>query len=871
MDVAIIGHAFNLPGAKNLREFGELIFGAKDAFRSSDAGREDTPRWVSSAGYPDDLYRFDYKLFGISLRDSLIVEPQQRMFIQHCWRALENAGYNPTGMESEVGVYSTSSDSKYSEVLGRFRGLLDKYDPFELEVGTNKEQQALRTSYLLNLKGPSFNVQSACSSGLLTVHVAIQALRSGDCDVALAGGACLPIPLHQGYVYREGMNLSRSGTSRSFDASADGMVPGFGCVVFVLKILDQAIRDGDRIYAVIRGSAVNNDGRIKSTYTSPSAKSIERNIKKLFSSAGASANDVDFIEAHGSATKIGDVIEAGALRLAFSGSDRPNMSTAVSSVKSAIGHLDTVAGLAGLLKAMLQVWRGKIAPASNFSRLNENISFIDTPLYVPTSASSVKKLCGVVNSLGIGGTNCAILVQSPDFERDTELEADEGNAWDVYIGAKDGERLRHYAADLRVELADTEWSLRDIAWTLSRRAIGKNLVVNLKIKTRDELLRKLEQLEVSAPDGAPGGAVRGVANGIAVAIESSEIDRDMEVNVESNGEIELANEKTGIHDRLAEIWRENLMIRDVVDNTSFLNEGGHSILALSFIDDLKKYFHIDIDMEWMEENDLFINQIKSIQSLLINSVSKSNIKVLKPAQGELKARLVLIHASISGCDAYKALAQHLNPGVEVVGVDSHNLYADENTIIADIDELVGKYCVDVRNSITDRSTPMIIGGWSLGGMMSNLASERLREWYNVAGLIALDSVIYDSSYQDIFSSDNLSYFVDPSSVLGRDRDQSNGQVKRLKKVFDIERKMAVSFRPAVCDMPLLNVVATEARNKISDRNVRASFDLAKIDNGWKSATPLKTVHLKTFHDGIVGSENSEIVAALMNEFIDEYV
>lgn len=872
MDVAIIGHAFNLPGARNLREFGELIYNAKDAFTSSGANGDRKPQcWVNSAGYPEALYQFDYKLLDISLRDSLIIEPQQRMFIQHCWKALENAGYNPSSVDAEVGVYSTSSDSRYSETLAPFASLREKYDPFELEIGTNKEQQSLRTSYLLNLRGPSLGVQSACSSGLVTVHVAIQALRCGDCDIALAGGACLPSPLHIGYTYREGMNLSRSGKSRSFDCTADGMVPGFGCVVFVLKRLENAIRDSDCIYAVIKGSAVNNDGRVKSTYMSPSTKAIARNIQKLFSQTAMRADDVDFIEAHGSATKIGDVIEASALRLAFSGSARPERSTAVSSVKSAIGHLDTVAGLAGLLKAMLQVWCGKIAPAANFTDLNENISFSGTPLFVPTAEVSVRLPGGIVNSLGIGGTNCAVLVVAPPEVRELCREEDSEGAYDVYVGAKDERSLRKYAADLHAELRDTKFSLRDIAWTLSRRAMRKNLIVLCRSATLAELSSALQQCAIGVCNSLSGTLVTHARKGIAVAISSSEVDEEVEVKVESSDNKRSVYRPSSARDILAGIWQRHLMIEHVDDGMSFINGGGHSILALSFIDDIRKNFDVDIDFDWVETHDSFREQLHSIESARQGTVRRSNVKILRQAQGDIKARLVLIHASISGCETYRTLARNVAPNVEVIGVDSHNLYADECAMISSMDDLVHRYCVEVEETISDTKTPMIIGGWSLGGMMSNLASKRLRERYTVSGLIAIDSVLYDRNYQEIFSDDNINYFVVPSSVLGLDSDPKNVQVKRLRKVFDIERKMAVSFRPAVADMPLLNVVATESRNMITDLHVRNSFDLAKIDNGWKSAMPLKTVYFKTFHDGIVDSVNSVAVAALINEFINVHV
>ncbi|WP_263081506.1 polyketide synthase [Endozoicomonas sp. Mp262] len=241
MDVAIIGFSFNIPGCRNIDDFIGLLESGNDALKNNG----DLNNKITRAGYISGHEEFDYELLGISLRDSLIIEPQQRLFIQQVWKALELAGYNPKKISRTVGVYSSSSDSNYA-ILDKQDCLpSNKYDPFEIEIGKNKEQQSLRTSFLLDLKGPAVGIQSACSSGLMSVHVAIQGLITGDCDVAIAGGSCLPYPLHSGYEYKVGMNMSKSGYISAYDEKADGMVPGFGSVVLVLKEYDEACRDRD--------------------------------------------------------------------------------------------------------------------------------------------------------------------------------------------------------------------------------------------------------------------------------------------------------------------------------------------------------------------------------------------------------------------------------------------------------------------------------------------------------------------------------------------------------------------------------------------------------------------------------------------------
>jgi 3-oxoacyl-(acyl-carrier-protein) synthase/acyl carrier protein len=749
MDIAIIGQACNLPGAPDLTAFAQLLESGCDAITGSGLGADGMPivhsedsnsvpeRWIDAAGYAQDFYQFDYKLFGISLRDSLIIEPQQRLFLQHCWKALENAGYNPVAPGCSVGVYSTSSDSHYQADIISSTLNLKSYDPFELEIGCNKEQQSTRVSYLFNLNGPSCGVQSACSSGLMTLHVAMQALNSGDCEMALAGGSCLPFPLHVGYHYREGMNWSATGKIRSFDQDADGMIAGFGCVVFALKTRERALADGDTVYALIKGSSINNDGHVKSTYTAPSSKAVSANIQQLLAKTGCQPNDIGFVEAHGSGTKIGDVIEASALARVFAG--EPEDTLPVGSIKSVIGHLDTVAGLAGLLKAIIQLNANTVYPAVNFNRLNEKISFKNTSLKVSNQRSGLTKNIGLVNSLGIGGTNCALLVAAPPQQRSTPNDL-QHEPLDVYVGAQTEERLASFIAQLAKELAQTSYQFVDVVFTLNQRAIAKHCITSFKASSLDELIMQLEQygernnlgnadisnqFTYTEPEASP-------VKGRRIALASSELDSKCEVKLEypdkpaaaghSHTATHTASGKTlGVEDQLRKIWLDNLMLDDVNETTSFLAEGGHSILALSFVDDIKKYFGLQLDMDWIDQRDTFAEQFAYITEALKGKEEKSYIKLLKKSDGEPEAILLLVHASISGYESYKNLAEPISNSIYSLAVDSHNLYAEESEIIADIDELTDIYVESIRRYLREQlppawqSAPLVLGGWSLGG------------------------------------------------------------------------------------------------------------------------------------------------------------
>lgn len=905
MDIAIIGQACNLPGAPDLTAFAQLLESGRDAITGSGLGADGMPmvhsetsdsaseRWIDAAGYAQDFYQFDYKLFGISLRDSLIIEPQQRLFLQHCWKALENAGYNPTAPGCSVGVYSTSSDSHYQADISSSTLNLKSYDPFELEIGCNKEQQSTRVSYLFNLNGPSCGVQSACSSGLMTLHVAMQALNSGDCDMALAGGSCLPFPLHVGYHYREGMNWSATGKIRSFDQDADGMIAGFGCVVFALKTQARALADGDTIYALIRGSNINNDGHVKSTYTAPSSKAVSANIQQLLAKTGCQPNDIGFIEAHGSGTKIGDVIEASALARVFAGEQEDTLP--VASVKSVIGHLDTVAGLAGLLKAITQLNANTVYPAVNFNRLNEKISFKNTSLKVSNQRSNLTKNIGLVNSLGIGGTNCALLVAAPPQQRNAPGDSTH-QPLDIYVGAQTEERLASFIAQLAEELAQTSHPFFDVAFTLNQRAIDKHCITSFNAGSLDELIAQLAQYSERDNAGNANAPTRfayaepaaSPLKGRRIALASSELDSTCEVKLEyadrpttaAQGHTATqpdAGKALGAEDQLRKIWLENLMLNDVSSATSFLAEGGHSILALSFVDDIKKYFGLQLDMDWIDQRDTFADQLAYISEALKSKEEKSYLKLLKKSVGEPEAILLLVHASISGYEAYKSLAEPINNSLYVLAVDSHNLYAEESEIMADIDKLTDLYAESIRRYLREQlppawqSAPLVLGGWSLGGMMANILSHKLREDFNCSALVTIDSVVFQESHREIFWDESLKYFMEVENLLPSGTQPTSKHYRRLQQVFRAERKMAATFVPVETRLPLLNIVATNSKFDISDPGVARAFATAKVDNGWNMMDSIQTHYLAADHEQIVQPPQAQPIAELINRFIADHV
>ncbi|GGY81878.1 beta-ketoacyl synthase N-terminal-like domain-containing protein [Pseudoduganella plicata] len=865
--IAVIGTALALPGADSLAGFERMAFDAADAFSARPGAAAAGENWVDRAAYLDDWSGFDYRLYGLSLRDSVIIDPQQRLFLQHCWKAAEAAGYNPLALPARSAVFSTASDSDFVQLARAAADDAGNYHPFEIEVGSNKEQQALRVSHVLNLRGPSFGVQSACSSGLLVLHTAMQALALHDCDLALAGGACLPFPLHEGYEYRPGMNLSRSGVIRSFDQDADGMVPGFGCVVFVLKRLVDAERDRDPVLAVLAASTLNNDGSNKASYVAPSSAAVAENLQALLRKGGLGPGAIDFVEAHGSGTYIGDVIEAAALRQVFRASPRAAAGTAVASAKASVGHLDTVAGLVGLLRAIVQIGRGSIAPAANFTALNPRISFDGTPLYVPTAAVAASRpLTGIVNALGIGGTNCALLVQSAPPS--PAVSAAAGGVLPVRVGAGSAERLRAAVARAAAALTTTHADFEAIAFSLNRRAQGKPFLAQFAAADASALAAQMAAYDGAAlPATAPQPEVG--AGPRAVDLGWSEIDPQARVGLPQAPMAEVA--PAGANDaaqRLRAIWQSALLLQDVAPQMSFRDAGGHSMLALTMLDDINGAFGTQHDLDWIDQHDRFDQQLAALDAPSGPAPATRLVKLIRPAQGTPRLRLVLVHASISGYETYRPLAAQLAPDIELLAIDSHNLYAEEGQLIRDAAALAALYADQLRAALPQRAVPLYLGGWSLGGMLADLMVPLLAADYPLCGTVAIDSVVYREEHAALFADSALAYFMDQTSLLADrfEADQLQRQARRLQQVFAAERAMARAFVPGGRELPFLNIVAVGTRMPLTEPALLQAFDRAKNDNGWRRHTGEPIVRIDAHHVQIVDPAHLAMIALHINRF-----
>ena len=476
-NIAVIAMAGRFPGAntidelwENLKEGKESIsfFSAEELDMSIPESLKASPLYVKARGIIDGADEFDYQFFGINKKIAEAMDPQQRKFLEISWEALESAGYLSQVSKGLIGVYAGSSNNTYfinnihpnSEVKERI-------GDFNVLTLNDKDFLASRVAYALDLKGPAITVQSACSTSLLAIAEAAESIRSGQCSLALAGGVAINSPIKSGHLYEEGAILSDDGHCRTFDAQARGTVFSDGAAVVLLKDLEEAQRDGDRIYAVIKGIGINNDGGFKGSFTAPSAEGQAACICNALEDAEVDPSTITYVEAHGTATPIGDPIEIEGLSMAF-GEQAISQYCAIGSVKSNFGHLTQAAGVAGFIKTCLALYHRQIPPSINFKLPNKDLQLGNSPFYVNQRLSDwetkTERRAGV-SSFGVGGTNVHVILSESGQGKSVSSE---GRSVELITwSAKSKSSCEDYGLKLRDYInRKPETSLADLAYTL---------------------------------------------------------------------------------------------------------------------------------------------------------------------------------------------------------------------------------------------------------------------------------------------------------------------------------------------------------------------------------------------------------------------
>jgi phthiocerol/phenolphthiocerol synthesis type-I polyketide synthase E len=526
-DVAIVAMCCRFPGAPDLAAFWRNLRGgvesvsrfSDDELRAAGVGEQElaSRRYVRAQGVLDGIELFDAPFFGASPREAETMDPQHRIFLECAWEALETAGYDGERGAGPIGVFASVGLNSYllNNLLTR-PDLLRSLGGFRTGIGNDKDYVATRVSYKLDLTGPSLTVQTACSSSLVAVHLACQSLLNLECDMALAGGVAISVPQRVGYWYEEGGIGSPDGRCRAFDADARGTVFGNGAGVVVLKRLDDALAAGDQLLAVIRGSAINNDGGAKVGYTAPSVRGQSKVVTEALAVAGVGADTISYVEAHGTGTAMGDPIELAALCQAFAAATSRKGFCAVGSVKTNVGHLAEAAGVAGLIKAVLALAHEELPPSLHFTRPNPEIDFAATPFFVqdrlaPWPRRGAPRRAGV-SSFGIGGTNVHLVLE----EAPPAPAAAPSRRWQLLVlSARTDGALAAAADRLAAHLEHhPELPLADVAHTLrvGRRPFERRLAV--LAGGREEAIAALAQRDprrVTSGAAPAGGGARPVA------------------------------------------------------------------------------------------------------------------------------------------------------------------------------------------------------------------------------------------------------------------------------------------------------------------------------------------------------------------------
>lgn len=507
-DVAVIGMAGRFPGADSIEALWTLLKEGKETTHffteaeldsSIPPGLRNDADYVKARGVINKPEEFDPTFFGINPRLAELMDPQHRIFLEIAWEALENAGYVPQQYDGSIGVFGGCRNNTYyyTNVLPHTE-LVERVGSFQVMTANDKDYIATRTAYALNLRGPAVTVQSACSTSLLAIAQAVDSIRNGQCDMALAGGAAIAQPINSGYLYQEGAMLSNDGHCRPFSADARGTVFSDGAGIVLLKGLEDARRDGDTILAVIKGVGINNDGGGKGSFTAPNAEGQAGAIAMALQDARVDPSTIGYVEAHGTATPIGDPIEIEGLKMAF-GAQTATQFCAIGSIKSNMGHLTTAAGVAGFIKTVLALRHKQIPSSIHYSAPNPAIDFGNSPFFVNTALTewaqtSDPRRAGV-SSFGVGGTNVHVVLEEYPTEIPVETAAEPATkkpvqliTWSAKsIASRDlyGPLLaNHLQQNRHLKLADVAFTLQTSRAAFQHRRFAV-------ASTTDELAEKL--------------------------------------------------------------------------------------------------------------------------------------------------------------------------------------------------------------------------------------------------------------------------------------------------------------------------------------------------------------------------------------------
>lgn len=865
-DIAVIGYAGTFPNAENLNQYWQNLINGTDCithFSEDELLKYNVPpeylqdsNYVKSCGKIDNIDLFDCDFFGVTPREASLMDPQHRIFLETCWKALESSGYAPEKTQQVIGIYAGMGNTNYLDALYKQHGLKHTYGrDLIVEITNHKDYLVNRIAYKLNLTGASININTACSTSLVACVKGCQSLLINENDIVIAGGISLVLPEHYGYFHQSENVLSPDGVCRPFDNNANGTVIGSGSGVVVLKKLSKALQDGDSIKAVIKGYAVNNDGNAKIGFTAPSVSGQSQCISKAQKMANITPKQLVYIEAHGTGTHLGDPIEIASLMQVFEKDNLPANHCAIGSVKGNIGHADSASGIAGLLKTILMLEKKQIPPSIHFESANEQIDFSTTPFYVN---KEVMKLPGDtdiyagVSSFGVGGANAHIVLTAAPAEVNYKLKHDEHL---LIISSKNkddldvmcNQILTHLHAN-QSKVADIAFSLqlgrRDFEYRAAYLATSDNKII--KIHQDEEYTNSLQQLAKSWLNGnnIDWSMIHQCCKHKRIELPHHPLNKKPYWYTDLS--FQMNEVKNDIQQTVTQIAEKLLGSPITSVHNDFFAMGGDSLAALSFIEKIHQFLKVNLTLDEFFSAKTINNIVNTIKSK--TSTNSTDFKLLKKSHSSKS--IILIHTLGGSLYCYDHLIKSLND-YNIYGISNEsNLYSDLETM----ESLASEYINIIKTHI---KPPYIILGWSFGGTLAHeIAKQLLAQNIKVEHVFMIDSwckfdadfIKEESALKHLFNERNKNT-------------NENEWTKQWNQVIWQRSKMIFDFEANPCEIPSTLFKAQDLLPEYQSMNDHSNY--------WQPilGDDLSVINIEADHMSIVNERSSLQIAKHCNEIL----
>ena len=883
-DIAIIGYACRFPKSENFEQYWDNIKKGIDCIsklsreeleeNGVDVQRLKRSDYVPFNGVIKNIYDFDSDFFDISPAEAALLDPQHRVFLELCWEALEIAGCIPAKFDGQIGVFAGNGLNQYGRELSKIYSNFDnEIAEMQFNLSQEKDYLSTRVAYKLGLTGAALNINTGCSTSLVAIVKACQSLVLQETDVVLAGGVSLVLPENSGYFFTENHVFSKTGVCRAFDKSSDGTVPSSGAGVVVLKRLNDAIRDHDNIFGVIKGYALNNDGNKKVSFTAPSSIQQKKCIQNTYKQAKINARDVSYIEAHGTGTQLGDPIELSALNEVYDKNELSQLEQcAIGGVKSNIGHTDAAAGVAGLLKITAMLYHKEIPPQINFTELN-NKAVLNDGFYINSSLKpwdiGIRKRIAAVSSFGLGGTNAHMVVEEYQGNDDISNLYDSLDINLIVLSAKTKESLIEGKKNLLVFLKNLDREklppgfLTRIAYTLQLgRADFKHRYACF-CKSIDELIVELQHNEKSSIftsylnelnngmgkktkqaylQWIAGGDVNwnnlyGTQKIKKIILPTYPFKRSMyklsfSEKSKSLGEAEIDhNLPTKL--LIKNIWSNLLGVQEIDNGSDFFALGGQSITMLRLLVSVDKHCGIRISYDQAFKNKRFGDFLSLIEKVTGGKIKSEKIELLK--SGCFPA-IILIHPGNGELFAYNEISTSTNISNAIYGISNPLLNLDLNR-----EKSIEHLSLDYKELIESINLEtFILVGWSFGGTIAYELAQYFSKKSSLRGVILIDSW---ACYPDEFNNDE--HFQEIIKL----HDETNNSSNYLEKMLEgLRNRMQLlrEYKPKNSDFSLVLLKAREKNLKLDD----------ETNFFGKYTSKIHTIYVEGNHDSLLSKKYS---------------